>query len=88
MVRLLNSLVLEGHSGVVWCVSWNNSGKTLASCGEDRTIKLWNANGKQTRLIWSYLLMTLLGFIDIAALKNYIILQSFWAYCDAAEFVI
>lgn len=43
MVRLINSLVLEGHNGVVWCLSWSNSGKTLASCGEDRTIKLWTA---------------------------------------------
>ncbi|MCP9264483.1 putative cytosolic iron-sulfur protein assembly protein CIAO1-like [Dirofilaria immitis] len=25
----------------VWCVQWNHTGTTLASCGDDKTIKLW-----------------------------------------------
>uniref|UniRef100_A0A915ELH0 Uncharacterized protein n=1 Tax=Ditylenchus dipsaci TaxID=166011 RepID=A0A915ELH0_9BILA len=34
------------HSSVsiasrVWCVNWNFSGKVLASCGDDKSIKIW-----------------------------------------------
>ncbi|VDN40339.1 unnamed protein product [Gongylonema pulchrum] len=25
----------------VWCVQWNHTGTVLASCGDDKTIKLW-----------------------------------------------
>jgi WD40 repeat protein len=25
----------------VWCVDWNFSGKALASCGDDKTVKIW-----------------------------------------------
>lgn len=33
---------LLGHQGRVWSVAFHPDGKTLASCSEDQTIKLWN----------------------------------------------
>ncbi|CAG2166122.1 unnamed protein product [Oppiella nova] len=32
---------LFGHNDRVWCVRWHPSGHTLASCGADKTIRLW-----------------------------------------------
>lgn len=37
----LPASILRGHEGVVWGVAWSWDGKTLASCGQDKTIKLW-----------------------------------------------
>jgi WD40 repeat protein/serine/threonine protein kinase len=34
--------ILKGHSSVVTAISLSPDGKTLASCGHDRTTKLWN----------------------------------------------
>jgi len=36
----LNTLV--GHTGPVYCVKYNSTGETLASCGGDFTVRLWN----------------------------------------------
>lgn len=37
---------LAGHKGIVWNVSWHPLGKYFASCGEDKTIKLWSKYGQ------------------------------------------
>src|SRR5262245_5574014 len=37
---------LEGHGDAVWAVEWSKDG-SLATCGADRKIKLWNAEGKE-----------------------------------------
>lgn len=32
---------LDDHRGKVWNICWHNDGKKLASCGEDKTIRIW-----------------------------------------------
>jgi len=32
---------LSAHKGKVWSASWHPSGKIFASCGEDKTIRIW-----------------------------------------------
>ncbi|KAL4430857.1 hypothetical protein ABPG75_006113 [Micractinium tetrahymenae] len=36
---------LEGHTDRVWQVSWSPSGDMLASCGGDRTVRIWARDG-------------------------------------------
>ena len=40
---------LQGHTGIVFGVAFSPDGKTLASCGEDRTIVLWDLATRKPR---------------------------------------
>ena len=47
MGTLINLEVLEGHDDQVWCVSWNPAGTLLASCGGDKTVRVWGQEGEK-----------------------------------------
>lgn len=44
---------LSHHEERVWCVSWNNSGTILASCGEDKSVCLWVTEGPTWKCAFS-----------------------------------
>lgn len=47
MAKLELLQCLNGHKGIVWNVSWHPQGKIFASCGEDKTIRLWSNEGQE-----------------------------------------
>ncbi|KAK8829019.1 hypothetical protein WA538_001019, partial [Blastocystis sp. DL] len=34
---------ITGHTGTIKCLDWSASGNLLASCGSDRTVRIWNS---------------------------------------------
>ena len=38
---------LKGHDGRVWDVCWHPQGNLLASCGEDKTVRIWGREGSK-----------------------------------------
>ncbi|XP_059484140.1 probable cytosolic iron-sulfur protein assembly protein Ciao1 [Neocloeon triangulifer] len=47
MGRLEASHILHGHKGRVWNVAWHPEGHFLASCGEDKSIRIWAREGQK-----------------------------------------
>lgn len=48
MGKLQHLQTLTGHRGRVWGANWHHTTDTLATCGEDKTIRLWVASGTTT----------------------------------------
>ena len=48
-----NSHCLKGHAGVIHSVKFSPGGKTLVSTSDDRSVRLWKANGNQWALEWT-----------------------------------
>lgn len=44
MVRLELLQTLAGHKGRVWGAAWHQTADTLATCGEDKTIRIWTCD--------------------------------------------
>ncbi|KAM3101763.1 TIR domain-containing protein, partial [Phormidesmis sp. 146-20] len=42
---------LKGHSGIVWSVSFSPDGKTIATGSHDRTVKLWDLQGRELQTL-------------------------------------
>ncbi|KAF5403051.1 putative cytosolic iron-sulfur protein assembly protein 1 [Paragonimus heterotremus] len=42
---------LNGHTSTVWKAEFSSTGDILASCSDDRSIKLWTAAGECTRIV-------------------------------------
>lgn len=47
MGKLEHVQTLKKHIGRVWNTSWHPKGEILASCGEDKTIRLWFKEGNK-----------------------------------------
>lgn len=45
MAKLELIQTLSKHNGRVWCVAWHPKGEAFASCGEDKTIRVWSKDG-------------------------------------------
>lgn len=47
MPKLELQQVLTGHRGRVWGGSWFPKNNTVATCGEDKTIRIWSQDGQR-----------------------------------------
>uniref|UniRef100_A0A1B0GIX5 Probable cytosolic iron-sulfur protein assembly protein Ciao1 n=1 Tax=Lutzomyia longipalpis TaxID=7200 RepID=A0A1B0GIX5_LUTLO len=45
MGKLELGQTLSGHKGRVWNAAWHPTGSILATCGEDKTIRIWQQEG-------------------------------------------
>lgn len=52
-MKLIQKDVLVGHEDRVWSISWHPSGKILASCSGDKSIRLWREEGES----WIFLVV-------------------------------
>jgi WD40 repeat protein len=43
---------LDSHESTVWSIAFNNAGNRLASCSDDKTIKIWQSRDEE-RKEWS-----------------------------------
>lgn len=48
-VSSVTTLCLQGHSSPVTCLDFSSNGKYLASCSEDRTVRLWSTRDLEAR---------------------------------------
>lgn len=42
LLPVVTALSPQGHSGSVSCLDFSSNGKYLASCADDRTVRLWS----------------------------------------------
>lgn len=72
MAKLQELMKLSGHQDRVWCVAWNPTGTLLASCGGDKTIRIWGKEGDK----WVHYFM----FIEKKIINWMSMIEYIWCY--------